>query len=90
MQLQKLLTELLTVDSIDCWENAPVAVLIELGVVSVAWLTVQLPMGSAHAALERDTLIPLTLLVLLAFGPGRFAIGNRLPHPNPFSRSTRG
>ena len=68
----------------------PVAVLIGLGVISVAWLTVQLPIGGIHAALERDTLIILTLLVLLAFGPGRFAIGSRLPQPNLFSRSTSG
>jgi putative oxidoreductase len=68
----------------------PVAVIAALGVISVALLTVQIPMGGVHAALERDVLILLTLLVLLSFGPGRFAITDRLPQPNPLSRETQG
>jgi uncharacterized membrane protein YphA (DoxX/SURF4 family) len=68
----------------------PVAVIIAFGVIGVAWLTVQLPMGGVDAALERDTLILLTLLVLLSFGPGQYAIADRLPQPNLISRGTQG
>jgi putative oxidoreductase len=68
----------------------PVAVVVAGSIIIVALLTVQIPKGSVHAALERDTLILITMMILLAFGPGRFALADRLPQLSPFSRGTQG
>jgi uncharacterized membrane protein YphA (DoxX/SURF4 family) len=68
----------------------PVAVVVAGSIIIVALLTVQIPKGGVHAALERDILILITMMVLLAFGPGRFALADRLPQLTPFSRGTQG
>ena len=41
-----------------------------------ALVTVQIPAGGVTAGLERDLLILVATLVMIAYGPGRFALDN--------------
>lgn len=68
----------------------PMALMVAFAIIVVALVAVQLPKGGVHAALERDALILMAMVVLLAFGPGRFSIKNKLPQPTLFSRRTEG
>lgn len=68
----------------------PLAVIVAFAIIAVALVTVQIPQGGVHAALERDVLILITMVVLFSFGPGRYSVGNRLPQPTLISRRAEG
>lgn len=68
----------------------PMAIIVAFAIITVALVAVQLPKGGVHAALERDALILTAMVVLLAFGPGRLSIENKIPQPTFLSRKTEG